>query len=166
MPYLFIVGLFMTSRPLPADLCRGRRRSSSRSQSRLRLPGVRCVLKLLMRKLLSRAGNCELNRIGNWPLEVQQQQGSFSATIPTESTGNHLIRSPLPQLSFNGSTHSTNIPSQFARKYEERQLSHSTDRKCFGSCSFALRTRCPFPLLLPLSLCSRLFVFGQLCRNL
>lgn len=93
LPYLFIVGLFMTSRPLPADLCRGRRRRSSRNQSRLRLLGVRCVLKLLMRKLLSRAGNCELNRIGNWPLEVQQQ-GSFSATILTESTGNHLIRSP------------------------------------------------------------------------
>lgn len=93
LPYLFIVGLFMTSRPLPADLSRGRRKRSSRNQSRLRLLGVRCVLNLLMRKLLSRAGNCELNRIGNWPLEVQQQ-GSFSATIPTESTSNHLIRSP------------------------------------------------------------------------
>lgn len=89
------------------------------------------------------------------------------ATILTESTGNHLIQSPSPSLSLclSMAPHTRQIfLANLLANTRERQLSHSTDRKCFGSCSFALRTGSPSPPHHPfsLSLSPSLSVLGYL----
>lgn len=92
-PYLFIVGLFMTSRPLAADLCSEQgagvgtesRKQKAGSRQQKSKWGVRCVLKLLMRKLWSRS--IELN----WPMATPK-----CSPVPFDS---HTLLPPSPPSS-------------------------------------------------------------------